>query len=97
MVSGHLSRLLDTTNEAEAEVLGSLLRVLLELEKVGIVGSVLRKGLSKAQQGAWIHTDFLHRALRWDAATKGDWSDGYDLRELERRRSDAAFSVAAAA
>ena len=91
VVSGHISRLLDGTNEDEEEVLGSALRVLLELERVGFSSKILRGGLSKAQRGAWVNARVLRQALAWTENEKHEWTVGYGASELQRREVEDSF------
>ena len=79
VTTGHVSRLLDTTNEEELVVRGMLRRLVIELREVGsILERVIRNSFAKVRRLALCNIQDALDVLKWSRMRRVVWKATYD-------------------
>ena len=79
--------------QTETEVLGSVLRSLVELRLTGTPQRDLQKALRKANQGAACALEVVAGCLDWSPNKLLEWRGNYDAAELDQRVRDDAWAA----
>ena len=91
-VCGRLSRLLDTTNGTEEEVMSGVRRLNIALLAGGFPAEVIRKGVRRVRTKAWCRLEDTLDVLGWTETVRRVWSLAYDG-ECEMRKRWGAWRV----
>ena len=90
---GFMLRYLDMGNRCETSMVGGLLRILLELKRMGTVRKVLIRTVKRLRPLAWCRIDILKEAIDWPDAKDAAWRVHFDAQETLREGHGAKMEI----
>ena len=81
LAMGFVARYLDMTNLPECEICSGVIRIILEMNAIGVGEHVLKKVMKKLSVTAWFSRERVRECLRWSEHERGQWITAYDALE----------------